>query len=213
MSLVTKPKSLTNGTVAQATDVESNFSTIYNDYNGNIDNTNLAASASIADTKLSQITTYNKVSGAAIGSLASISSAAGVIPAVNIPLLAGLSTASVGSIPYAAADTSLSALATGVSGTFLMSTGTTAIPAFSKPTQRLLGIDCGTSTGIAANGTATVTFNFTFSAAPVIVCSTKFGSGQSSALTVITKSGSGCTIYNLNGNTVDIDWIAIGTPA
>lgn len=85
MALITKPVTLSNGTVAQATDVESDFTTIYNDYNGNITNANFSASAGIVDTKLAQITTTGKVSGTALTSLASITSASGIIPSANIP--------------------------------------------------------------------------------------------------------------------------------
>lgn len=208
MSLITKPKTLSNGTVAQATDVESNFSTIYNDYNGNIDNTNLAAGAGIADSKLGQITTYNKVSGAAIGSLASISSAAGVIPAVNVPLLAGLSTASIGAIAYAAANTAITALATGVSGSFLMSTGTTAIPAFATFTRRLLGIDCGVTPSVAGNSTYGVTFNFQFSSAPKVQVTPAAKPGNNSEWYPASVTTAGFTLTTVDNETIAYFWFA-----
>jgi hypothetical protein len=87
MAIIVKPNTLTNGTVAQATDVEADLTTIYNDYNGNITNANIAANAAIADSKLAQITTAAKVSGAALTSFANISASAGTIPIVNIPIL------------------------------------------------------------------------------------------------------------------------------
>jgi hypothetical protein len=49
-------------------------------------NADIDASAAIADTKLAQISTAGKVSGAALTGLASIPSGAGVIPAANVPL-------------------------------------------------------------------------------------------------------------------------------
>jgi hypothetical protein len=48
-------------------------------------NADVSNSAAIADTKLAQITTASKVSGAALTSLASIPAGAGVIPAANVP--------------------------------------------------------------------------------------------------------------------------------
>ena len=48
-------------------------------------NADVSASAAIVDTKLAQIATASKVSGAALTSLASIPAGAGVIPAVNLP--------------------------------------------------------------------------------------------------------------------------------
>jgi hypothetical protein len=84
MALITKPNATTNGQVASGSEISANFDTIYNDHNGNITNANIAAAAAIADSKLAQIATYGKVSGASLTSLASISSAAGIIPADNV---------------------------------------------------------------------------------------------------------------------------------
>ena len=106
MSLITIPNTFSAGAVIIASQHNSNFSTIASDYNGNIDNTNIAAGAAIAysklslsgsivnadisgsaaivDSKLAQITTASKVSGAAITGLASVPSGAGVLPIANI---------------------------------------------------------------------------------------------------------------------------------
>jgi hypothetical protein len=54
-----------------------------------VENAHIAAGAAIADTKLAQITTANKVSGAALTSLGSIPAGAGVIPAANVPASSG----------------------------------------------------------------------------------------------------------------------------
>lgn len=83
MALITIPNIFTVGAVIIASQHNSNFSIIYSDYNGNIDNTNISSSAGIADTKLGQITTAGKVSGAALTSLSSIPSGAGVLPVAN----------------------------------------------------------------------------------------------------------------------------------
>jgi hypothetical protein len=52
MATITLPNTFTAGTTIVSADVNSNFSTIYNDYNGNITNANISASAAISDTKL-----------------------------------------------------------------------------------------------------------------------------------------------------------------
>lgn len=52
---------------------------------GIILNSDINASAAIVDTKLAQITTALKVSGAALTSLASIPAGAGLIPTANLP--------------------------------------------------------------------------------------------------------------------------------
>lgn len=84
MSLVSIPFTFTVGATIVASQHNSCFSVIYSDYNGNIDNTNISASAGISDTKLGQIATANKVAGSALASLSSVPSGAGVIPIANL---------------------------------------------------------------------------------------------------------------------------------
>ena len=79
MAKVTKPKTFSAGTVAVSGDVNTNFDTIYNEFNGSIDNDNIKTSAGIVDTKLAQITSTAKVSGTALTGLTSI-------PAQNVTL-------------------------------------------------------------------------------------------------------------------------------
>jgi len=106
MSLIVIPNIFTVGAVIVASQHNINFSTIYSDYNGNITDVNISASASISDTKLGQITTAGKVSGAAITSLTSIPSGAGVIPVANLGTGTAnsstilLGSGSFGSLPY-----------------------------------------------------------------------------------------------------------------
>jgi hypothetical protein len=56
---------LTDGQVAEASQVQANFNTIRNDYNGNITNANLSGSAGITDANLATISTPNKVNATA----------------------------------------------------------------------------------------------------------------------------------------------------
>jgi hypothetical protein len=66
MSSISKPYTFTSGTKALATQVNSNFDTIYNDYASNITNANIASGAAIVDTKLATITTAGKVNVSAL---------------------------------------------------------------------------------------------------------------------------------------------------
>ena len=84
MSIISKPNTFTNGATIIAAEHYSNFDTLFNDYNGNITNSNLSASAAIVDTKLTQISTAGKVSGAALTNVNIIPSSAGVIPIANL---------------------------------------------------------------------------------------------------------------------------------
>ena len=66
MAKITKPTTFSSGTTAKSGEVNSNFDTIYNEFNGSIDNANIKANAGIVDTKLAQITTASKVSTSAL---------------------------------------------------------------------------------------------------------------------------------------------------
>lgn len=83
MALITRTTYVA-GTTILAAAVNSNENTIFNDYNGNISNVNIAMGAAIADTKLAQIVTASKVSGSAITLLTSVPSGAGLLPIANI---------------------------------------------------------------------------------------------------------------------------------
>lgn len=83
MSNVSKPYTFNNGTVANGTQVNSNFDTIYNEFNGNISDENVNSSG---------LTTYGKVKATSISGLDTLSASAGTIPAANLP--AGFSLAS-----------------------------------------------------------------------------------------------------------------------
>jgi len=52
MALVTKTNTFTGGTTAVASEVNTNFDTIYNDYNGNITNANCSASMNLDESKI-----------------------------------------------------------------------------------------------------------------------------------------------------------------
>lgn len=106
MSTISIPFTFSSGAVIVASQHNSCFSVIYSDYNGGITNVNIDpsaaiaysklnitgsivnndinASAAIVDSKLAQITTASKVSGAAITSLPSVPSGAGVLPIANL---------------------------------------------------------------------------------------------------------------------------------
>jgi hypothetical protein len=84
MAIISSPITFTSGEVITASDHNTNYGAIFTEFNGNIDNANIKALAGIVDSKLAQITTAAKVSGAAITSLASLPTAAGSIPTANL---------------------------------------------------------------------------------------------------------------------------------
>ena len=53
MANITKPNTFTSGTTILSAEVNSNFDTIYNEFNGSITNANISASAAISPSKIS----------------------------------------------------------------------------------------------------------------------------------------------------------------
>jgi hypothetical protein len=96
IALVVKPYTFTVGATIVASEHNSNFDTIYNDYNGNVTNANLSASFSLTDDKIGQISTYGKVDGSAITNIDNLNSAAGYIPVANLNAIPNSALATVG---------------------------------------------------------------------------------------------------------------------
>ena len=94
MALIVKNYTFSAGATIIAAEHNSNFDTIYTEFNGSIDNNNIKASAAIAGSKL--------------GTLATITSASGIIPAVNVSLatsyLASTGTAVILSVTATSAN-------------------------------------------------------------------------------------------------------------
>jgi len=113
MSTIIKPNTFSAGATIIAAEHNDNWDTLINDYNGSINNSNIASNAAISDTKLNTISTANKVNGSAITGLANLNTAtAGTIPSASIPAinLAGTSTGGViGILPGANIDTGTTA--------------------------------------------------------------------------------------------------------
>ena len=124
MAIISKPKTFAAGTTAVAADVNVDFDTIYNDYNGNITDANIAANANIAITKisgsisdgrLSTITTAGKVDCSALvnsentpasevngASQLVQMTAAGKLPAVDGSLLTAVAASSLNGAAFGA---------------------------------------------------------------------------------------------------------------
>lgn len=235
MSLITIPFTFSVGAVIVASQHNSNFSTIYNDYNGNITTVNLSASAGIVDTQLAPITTAGKVSGAALVTLGSIPSGSGIVPSKNGGTGADLSAALIGAVPYFSATGVMAALASGTTGQVKVSQGAGA-PIWANA---LLSVsDYGTSAsvstarqatalricyggGIAVSGassSAITNLPFTSSSSYIIITSASqsfgippSGTDQNSGnLVAKADTGAQFTIYNTDDQAKTASWIAIG---
>ena len=98
----TRQNTYTSGSTIASANVTANEDAILNYLQagvdtyaaGSISNAAINASASIADSKLAQITTASKVHGTSITGLASLPSGAGEIPAANLPAGASVTTES-----------------------------------------------------------------------------------------------------------------------
>ena len=84
MSLISKPYTFSTGATIVASEHNSNFDTIYNLVNGNLDNTNIKANAAIDSSKIGAITAASKVSGASMYNLQLIPNTSGVVPVANL---------------------------------------------------------------------------------------------------------------------------------
>jgi hypothetical protein len=227
MGLVSKDNTFSAGETITAVSHNENYDTLYNLVNGNIDNANINASAGIVDSKLAQITTASKVSGAALTSLSSIPSGAGDIPSVNLDgnavvltgaqTVAGVKTFS--SIPVLTSSDPTSddeaARKAYVDGSAVVgiedygtSTGTGTVKNLSA-----LKIVYGTTTSIAGNGTFVITsLPFTSASTYTVTVTTKSTATSSFiAANANNDSGSQCTITNHEDSSGTFYWQAIGT--
>lgn len=218
MSLISIPFTFTVGAVIVAAQHNSNFSTIYSDYNGNIQDTNIASNAAISDSKLAQITTAGKVSGASFTSLTSIPSGAGLIPVANIDTgttvnkIVILSAGTTAKLP-AVDGSQLTGIANGIANAIsILDYGTSA----SSSTQR--GVS-GSSLKIAygatalSSGSITVS-NLLFSSSTTYTVVVSLGTApgtQSQGITVERNSGSGFTVTDSQGTNKIVQWFSIGT--
>lgn len=228
MALISKTYTFSSGTTIVASEHNTNFDTLYNCVNGNIDNANIGASAAIADTKLAQITTASKVSGAALTSLSSIPSGAGAIPAANVTNWA-LTSEAQGDIAYRNATVWVR-LAAGTSGQYLKTQGTGANPTWASVLSASV-LDYGSSAsssterGIAgstlkicfgsvalSSGTIAITnLPFTNSTSYTIVGILDTDAGtQSQAITVKRDSASQSTFTDSQSTSKTVHWVAIG---
>ena len=200
MALITKPNSLTNGQVAQGSDVDSDFNVIYADYNGNITNANIASNAAIADTKLDQITTASKVSGTSLTGLASITSGAGVIPTNNLPAFIAYADTrfKIGSFTrdLAAASTDVAYTSVGFKPTAIMFFG-------GVTTDKIFSL-----MGVAQVGAQGEIFDNAFNTADTYQISTSY------AIFLGTAAGSDqyATVKSFDTDGFTLDWVKDGTP-
>lgn len=122
MALITIPNTFSAGAVIVASQHNSNFSTIAADYNGNIDNNNIASAAAIAYSKLNLATSIVNADVSASAAIANSKlNLASITGTINI------GTAHQGDIFYDN-GTTLTRLTPGTSGQFLQTQGVAANP-------------------------------------------------------------------------------------
>jgi len=211
MALVTKTYTFTAGTTIVASEHNTNFDTLYNLVNGNIDNANIKASAGIVDSKLAQIATAGKVSGASFTSLTSVPSGAGLIPVANIDT--GTTANKIvklnSSAQIPAIDGSL-LTNLGVALASILDYGTSASSSTSK-SQTALRICWGT---LSVNGSSNASLSnlpFTSSSSYIVVGTFGTATDAIESVVITRSSGSVATVYNNDNLNQTVMWIAIGT--
>lgn len=229
MSIIVIPFIFTVGATIIASQHNSCNSVIYNDYNGNITDANISASAAIANSKLAQIITASTVSGAALTTLNLVPSGAGALLAKNGGTGADMSAALIGADPYFSATGVMNALAAGTIGQVKVSQGGAA-PIWANSLANVL--DYGTSSSVStakqgtatyicygnisvANKSSTAITNLPFSSSTSYKVVANFVAGTLSLMngpTAVTYvSGASCTIQNASDTTFVCSWIAVGT--
>ena len=83
MGTITKNNTFSTGATILAAEHNENYDTIYNEFNGSIDDANIKATANIASSKLATITSAGKVSGASLTLLGDTPSGGGQLPVAN----------------------------------------------------------------------------------------------------------------------------------
>lgn len=225
MALITKNHTFSTGATILASEHNDNFNTIYNDYNGNITNTNIASNAAIVDTKLDQITTASKVTGDALTDLANIPSGAGDIPSENLDgnavvltgnqTITGVKTFSSipvlpGSNPSSDNEASRKAY---VDTSFISNIedyGTSSSSSTSK-NQSDLKICYGTVTVSGSSNQSVTNLPFTSSSSYIVHATYDTILDKGDDATATRNSGSQLTIHNGVSVQEDIMWLAIGT--
>lgn len=236
MSLISIPFTFTVGATIIASQHNSNFSTIYNDYNGNITTANISPSAAIVDTQLAQITSASKVSGASLVSLNSVPTGAGALPLKNGGTGQDLSTNNQGDIYYDGGTNGFTRLTPGTAGQVLKTLGASANPTWVNALSSVLDYSTSASASTArqataikiayghdlavANGSSTTVSNLLFTSSSsytvVVSANTSFGvppaaTDQSAGnLVAVPGSGSSFVIYNTDDATKNVSWFAIG---
>lgn len=226
MSIISKTYTFQNGYPIYAAEHNANFDTIYTDYDGNITNDNISASAgidytkldlsgsivnsdintsaAIADTKLAQITTASKVSGTAITGLASTPSGAGALPIAN---------GGTGQATAALAINALLPAQSGKSGYYLKTDASN--PSWALPVVPTQAND--TDSGTVFDNDPEVTFltkakTITSGNTVLLIATGYIGDGNASTVTIKLKQGSTIvqTVKLTYGNSEDVPWSVSG---
>ena len=186
---------ITDATIAAA-DLATSSVTSAKILDGEIVNADVNASAAIVDTKLAQITTASKVSGAALTSLSSIPSGAGQIPVANL----GTGTPSASTVLLGDGTW-------GNGGMRLISTTTVSAAASSGN----ITLTSGYTYRVVARGTVATNSDdlyLRFNADTGTTYSyIKGGFSNSAAVAFAVVSGAGQIVLNGNGNTPTIGFV------
>ncbi len=144
MGLISIPNTFSAGAVIIASQHNANFNTIYSEFNGNIDNDNIASGAAIAYSKLDltgAVLNADLAGSIADSKLSTITTAG----KVNISALTVASQAQ-GDIIYASSSSAWARLGPGTSGQFLKTQGAAANPIWANGSANQLFTSSGTFT-------------------------------------------------------------------
>ncbi len=185
MALITIPFTFSVGQTIISSQHNSNFSTIYNDYNGNITDANIAAGAGIEYTKLALNNTIKSTD-----ILSSTTIATGNLGSGSALAYTFLQGNSAWGVP---------------TGLYNYTSGTTSS---TTPTS-IIKIAWGSLTGVGTAGVSVSNLPFSSTSYTVIV-SISQASVTGDIVNANITSASAFTVYS-SVNTHNVNWIALGT--
>lgn len=146
MSIISIPNTFSAGAVIVASQHNSNFSTIYSDYNGNIDNTNIVASAGIVASKLDLTSP---------GPIGNTSANTGKFTNLTATGTVNLGTTHQGDVLYDN-GTNIVRLTPGTNGQFLQTQGASANPQWATISQTFSLISTTPVSAATSSGNITI---------------------------------------------------------